>query len=301
MRKSSLYLAVIWVFFACANIFGQSQSVIMTEPEYPELRDRLDFGYYPHPMIKQYINYYQGRGRAAMEFNLTRSGQLSAMIKQIFRQENVPESLVVMSQYSNEFHSAGLWLIDARVAEKYGLRRTKFIDETRGFERATRAVAQYLKFLSEKYKGNWELAIAAYFTGERDVDRAVRRAGIKDFWIVYVYLPKYTRNFVPNVLASAIIANHREFFGFKNIQPDSPLAYDLVRLPPSISLDLIAQFSESNPENIKRLNPELISTVTPPQNYIVRLPSGKAYIFRERLRRYTQDEKMRRNNKSANR
>jgi membrane-bound lytic murein transglycosylase D len=299
MRKSGLYLPVIWIFFGCANILAQSQ-IIMTAPDYPELRERLDFKYYPHPTIKQYINYYQGRGRPAMEKRLTRSGQFSEIMRRIFRDEKIPESLVVMYQVSTR-NDAGGWFFDRQTAKKYNLRRDRFLDETRGFEKATRAAAQRLKYLSEKYEGNWELAIGAYFAGETGVDRAVKRAGIKDFWVIYNYLSKETQNFVPNILSAAMIASDREFFGFENIQPDLPLTYDSVRLPPSISLDLIAQFSDSNPENIKRLNPELISTVTPPQKYIARLPAGKAYIFRERLNRYMRDKKVPQNNKSADR
>ncbi len=84
----------------------------------------------------------------------------------------------------------------------YGLRRTAYIDERNGFETATRASARYLKFLANRYGGNWELAMAAYNSGEGNVDRAIRRAGVANFWVAYPYLPQETRNYVPNILAT---------------------------------------------------------------------------------------------------
>lgn len=287
---------MILIFFASLNVSGQFIS-----PASPKL-SKLDFDYEPHPFIQQFINYYQGSGgRSVMEGYLIRSGRHSEMMRRIFRTEKLPESLIVISNFSIWFNSKGIWLINKEVAKKHGLRRTIFIDETRSFERATVIVARHLKFLSEKYDGNWETAIAAYFLGETTIDGAIKRAKAKNFWSIFHYLPKQSRNFVPNVLASAMIAKDTRLYGFENIQPEPPFAYDLVRIPPSISLDLIAQFSESNPRNIKRLNPELISTVTPPENYIVRLPAEKAYIFIERLQRYLRDKKVQQTNKSLNR
>ena len=156
------------------------------------------------------------------------------------------------------------------------LRRTAYVDESNSFEKATRASAQYLKFLGNRYGGNWELAMAAYNSGEGNVDRAIRRAGVANFWVAYPYLPKETRNYVPNILATILIANNPQQYGFGHVRPAPALDYEQIRVPASTSLGLLAQASDTSVEYLRYLNPELRSNMTPPEPYIVRVPPGKA-------------------------
>ncbi len=60
--------------------------------------------------------------------------------------------------------------------------------------------------------------MAAYNTGEGNIDRAIRRAGVADFWAIYPYIAQETRNYVPNILAVILIAKNPEKYGFRNIQ-----------------------------------------------------------------------------------
>ncbi|MDQ3062883.1 MAG: LysM peptidoglycan-binding domain-containing protein, partial [Acidobacteriota bacterium] len=145
-----------------------------------------------------------------------------------------------------------------------------------GFEGATRASAKYLKFLANRYGGNWELAMAAYNSGEGNVDRAIRRAGVANFWVAYPYLPQETRNYVPNILATILIANNPNQYGFGHIRPAQQLMYDQIRIPASTNLSLIAQASDTTVEYLRYLNPEFRTNMTPPEPYIVRVPPGKA-------------------------
>jgi membrane-bound lytic murein transglycosylase D len=167
------------------------------------------------------------------------------------------------------------------------LRRTGYVDERNGFEKSTVAAAQYLKFLANRYGGNWELAFAAYNSGEGNVDRAIARAGIANFWAAYPYLPRETRNYVPNILATILIANNPQKYGFGNLRPAPRLVYDRIRVPASTSLNLIAQSADTSVDYIRFLNPEFRTNVTPPEPYIVRVPAGKAngvYAVLKRVR-----------------
>ena len=78
--------------------------------------------------------------------------------------------------------ASGLWQFIPGTGSRFGLQRTAYVDERNSFDEATRASARYLKFLANRYHGNWELAMAAYNSGEGNVDRAVRRAGVENFW-----------------------------------------------------------------------------------------------------------------------
>jgi len=244
----------------------------------------LGFSFQVHPMIQQYINYYQGRGRSTMETGLYRSGMFMRMARRIFREEGVPENVAWLGQVESMWKptalswaaASGLWQFIPGTGSRFGLKRTAYVDERNSFEGATRASARYLKFLANRYGGNWELAMAAYNSGEGNVDRAISRAGTANFWVAYPYLPQETRNYVPNILATILIANNPQQYGFGQVRPAPQLMYDQIRVPSSTSLSLLAQASDTTVEYMRYLNPELRTNMTPPEPYIVRVPAGKA-------------------------
>lgn len=237
-----------------------------------------------HPMVQQFIGYYQGRGRKTMETGLYRSGMFMRMARRIFREQGIPENVAWLAQVESTWKpsalswaaASGLWQFIPGTGARYGLQRTAYIDERNSFEKATTASAQYLRFLANRYGGNWELAMAAYNSGEGNVDRAIRRAGVSNFWVAYPYLPKETRNYVPNILATILIANNPNAYGFSHVRPAPQLTYDLIRVPSSTGLGLVAQASDTSVEYLRYLNPELRTNSTPPQPYIIRVPAGRA-------------------------
>jgi membrane-bound lytic murein transglycosylase D len=172
--------------------------------------------------------------------------------------------------------ASGLWQFIPGTGSRFGLQRTAYVDERNSFEEATRASARYLKFLANRYGGNWELAMAAYNSGEGNVDRAIRRAGVANFWAAFPYLPQETRNYVPNILATILIANNPQQYGFGHIRPAPPLTYDRIRVPASTNLSIIAQAADTSVQYIRYLNPHFRSNVTPPTPYVVNVPAGKA-------------------------
>jgi LysM repeat protein len=252
--------------------------------QYAVANKSLGFSFQVHPMIQQFINYYRGRGRGTMEVGLYRSGMFMRMARRIFREEGVPENVAWLGQVESTWKptalssaaASGLWQFIPGTGNRFGLERTAYVDERNSFDEATRASARYLKFLADRYHGNWELAMAAYNSGEGNVDRAVRRAGVENFWVAFAYLPQETRNYVPNILATILIANNPNQYGFGQIRPAPSLMYDRVRVPASTNLGLLAQASDTTVQYLRYLNPHLRSNITPPQPYIVNVPAGRA-------------------------
>ena len=244
----------------------------------------LGFSFQVHPMIQQYINYYRGRGRSTMEVGLYRSGMFMRMARRIFREEGIPENVAWLGQVESAWKptamswaaASGLWQFIPGTGSRFGLKRTAHVDERNSFDEATRASARYLKFLANRYGGNWELAMAAYNCGEGNVDRAIRRAGVANFWAAYPYLPRETRNYVPNILATILIANSPAQYGFGHVRPAPPLQYDRIRVPASTNLSILAQASDTSVQYIRYLNPHLRGNVTPPEPYVINIPPGKA-------------------------
>ncbi len=264
-----------------------------------EAKNALDFKITINPLIQQFINYYQGpRGRATMESGLRRSGRFMKMARETFRQEGVPEDLAWLGQIESSWGmraisnvgASGLWQFMPGTGRSYGLRQTAWIDERNSIEQATRASARMLKALGKKYNGNWELALAAYNNGS--IDRAIARAGAADFWRIYPVIVQQTRDYVPNILATILIAKNPEKYGFRGIRPDAPLSYDRVDVTSATSLRLIADATDTSVDVIQALNPELKRDTTPRgDSYSVRVPLGKKNQLASVLKRVPADRR----------
>ena len=267
--------------------------------EAEQIKNTLDFDFKLHSLVVGYINFYQGRGRGTMETGLRRSGQYTAMARKIFREEGVPEDIVWLGQVESSWRptarswaaASGLWQFIPGTGSRFGLRQTAYVDERNSFEKATRASAQYLKWLHNRF-GNWELAMAAYNTGEGNIDRAISRAGVADFWQIYPYIAQETRNYVPNILAVILIAKNPEKYGFRNVQRMTPLAYDTISVPSATSLGLVASLTDSSVDYIRSINPELRRDMTPPgEAYLLRVPPKRGHQLVALLKRIPVDRR----------
>jgi membrane-bound lytic murein transglycosylase D len=256
---------------------------------------KLDFKFRPNALIQSFINYYLGRGRETMEQGLRRSGRFLEMSQKIFKEEGVPQDVAWLGQVESAWSpvarswaaAVGLWQFIPDTGSRYGLRQDYYVDERSSFEKATRASARYLKWLADRYDGNWELAMAAYNSGEGRIDSAIARSGYADFWEIYArgLIPQETRNYVPNILAVILIAKNPEKYGF-SVKPEPPLKYDYVKVNNMLDLRLASDATDTPYEMLLALNPELKRAVTPPGvDHLLRLPPGKGRALQTALQR----------------
>ena len=243
---------------------------------FPLITRNLEFEM--HPLIRQHIDFYQEDGREEFRSAFVRSGKFQTLVARTFREEGIPVSLMWISQVRSGWGKdaeRGLWELEEKFAEKYGLKRTEFLDERRSFEKATRFVGRHLKVLSEKYEADWKLVLAAYFCGEETVDRTLAKSELKDFESIYVNLPAEERNLIPKVLAAIMIGSEPAKYGFGDVEKEEGLNYDRVRVRASTSLAILAEISDTTLDEMRRLNPELLTDHTLPEYYIVRVPYEK--------------------------
>jgi membrane-bound lytic murein transglycosylase D len=259
-----------------------------------QAKNSIDFKFTTNPLIQQFINYYQGRGRSTMEVGLRRSGRFMKIAREAFRREGVPEDITWLGQVESLWGpqrvswagASGLWQFVRSTGAQYGLRQTAWVDERNGIEKPTAASAKYLRDLAKRYNGDWLLAMAAYNTGALNIDRAISRAGAANYWQIYPYIAQETRNYVPNILAVILIAKNPEKYGFHGIRPDAPLGFEPITVPSATSLRLIADAADTSIENIQILNPELKREITPRgESYTVRVPPGKGKQLASLLKR----------------
>ncbi len=240
--------------------------------------------------VEQFIKYYQTRGRKVFRRWLARSSRYIPLMKKLLREKGLPEDLVYLAliesgcnprAYSRR-KAMGLWQFMYHTGKRYGLRVDWWIDERRDPVKSTIAAARHLKHLYDRFEC-WYLAAAGYNAGEGKILRAIKRYKTEDFWELtkFPYLKRETKNFIPKMIAAALIAKNPEEYGFSDIACEEPILFETVKVPDATDLRVIAKASESTYEELKRLNPELRRWCTPPNypDYELKLPYGKKEIF----------------------
>jgi membrane-bound lytic murein transglycosylase D len=243
--------------------------------------------------VAAFINFfaYTQKGHNTLLHSFERSGRYKPMIQRVLAEEGVPQDLIYLAVAESGFQpqavnrrsrAGGMWQF--MPGPYYGLTRNAYVDERFDPEKSTRAYARYMKFLYDEL-GDWYLAMAAYDHGAGNMQHAVERTGYADFWELYKRgeLPKETQNYVPEILAAIIIANHPQQYGFDDVTLDPPVLTDTVTIGYSIDLRLVSDLVGAPVDEIEALNPSLLRMVTPPDApFDLHLPAGTATLFEQR-------------------
>ncbi len=257
------------------------------------VRTSFDIPVVVNDQVLRAVAFYQFRTPQAFAGALKRSGRYLPLMRGILREEGLPEDLVYMAMIESAFkanaHSRarahGFWQFIDGTAKRYGLRWNRYYDERSDPEKSTRAAARYLKDLYEMF-GDWYLAMAAYSAGEGRVLKGLQRLGAQDYWQLSsgTFLRQETRDYVPFVLAAALVAKDPASYGF-DVVPDPPLRFEVVRVSRPVDLARVAEAISAPVFELQLLNSELKTRVTPQgvPGYPVRLPEGSAERFASQL------------------
>lgn len=242
--------------------------------------------------VIRWMEYFTGPGRKYYERWMSRSTRYRPMMLREIDERHMPHDLVYLSMiesgYSPHAYSsadaAGLWQFIAATGRMYDLRIDYYVDERRDPEWATEAGVSHLSDLYKMW-GDWPLAWASYNAGPGRVKRATEKAGSKDFWDLEAgpYLHTETDNYVPKIMAAAIIGHHPDWYGFTNIQYQDALVYDIAKVPGSVDIGVLAKCAGISLQEFSDLNPALRRTSTPPEGYEARVPVGAKETFLAKL------------------
>ncbi|MEI6154241.1 MAG: LysM peptidoglycan-binding domain-containing protein [Deltaproteobacteria bacterium] len=233
--------------------------------------------------VKYFIQYFTTEKRKVFVNWLKRSRYYVPIMKEILKEQGLPEDLVYLAMIESGFNpkayspaaASGPWQFIYETGGRYGLKVNYWIDERRDPEKSTVAATKYLRDLFNQF-GCWYLAAAGYNSGEKRVERAMEKHNTNDFWEIVKYntLPRETREYIPKMIAAAIIAKDPEKFGFGAISYDQPVRFAQVKVPAGSPLTAIAKSASLDISALRSINPEILRGITPPDidDYEVKLP-----------------------------
>ncbi len=247
-----------------------------------------------HDRVQYYLDFFQGPARDRMAVWLQRMPRYEPMIRRRLAERGLPGDLVYLALIESGFSNSavsrsravGMWQFMKGTARLYGLRIDSWVDERRDPYKATIAAAHHLADLRDRF-GSLYLAAAAYNAGAGRVTRGLRRLPDDDedslysdatFFRLYDSrsLRRETKDYVPKLIAAALIAKEPERYGFDPETPVDPTTWDSITVTGMTGLDVIARLADTTVAVIRNLNPEYLRLATPPgARSVIRLPAGR--------------------------
>ncbi|MCB9685872.1 MAG: LysM peptidoglycan-binding domain-containing protein [Alphaproteobacteria bacterium] len=266
-------------------LYGDPAGAMKVDPLYLDMVDpsEFDIPIEVNPWVEKWVRYFTGDGRKYYARWLSRSTRYQPMMRRELAERGLPQDLVYLSMIESGYNAhaystadaAGLWQFITSTGKLYKLRIDYWVDERRDPEEALDAAATFLSELHNMF-GDWRLAWASYNGGPGRVRRATEKAGTKDFWTLAdgTYLHPETDNYVPKIMAAAIIGHHPERYGFTGIEFQDELVYETAHVDGSLGFETLARCAGVSVDDLKELNPALRRYATPPEGYDLRLPVG---------------------------
>jgi membrane-bound lytic murein transglycosylase D len=288
------------------SIKGNDTQIVSSAPQ--EAFEMPDATQIAHPTdsaaqsaIANSLHLFTVRIRERFEIWLERSSRYMALMREILKEEKLPEELVFLPFVESGFNvnaysrarAVGAWQFIEATAKRYGLVIDWWRDERKDPVRSTEAAAAYLRDLYKMF-GSWNLALAAYNAGEGKIMKALRRSDADDYWSLLRtrQIRDETKNYVPQYYAARLIAYAPEEYGFTRLTYQEPLEFDEVTIEKPLDVEVIAACTDATVKEIRELNPSLRRWSTPlnVDRYTLRIPKGTKDLFFENLARIPDEE-----------
>ena len=221
-------------------------------------------------IVKNHIIYYTEKMPTKAGNILGLSSYYLPMFEEVFDYYGLPKELKAMAIIESAFtpvatsraRARGMWQFMYRTALQYNLKINSYIDERLDPLASTHAAAKYLRD-SYTIFGDWFLAISSYNCGVGNVNKAIRRAGSRDFWKIYPYLPRETRGYVPSFIAALYML---EYYKEHNLQPTQfnlPAHVDTVNVNKNVHFEQISAVIGIPLEELKSYNTKYTQNIVP--------------------------------------
>jgi peptidoglycan lytic transglycosylase D len=236
--------------------------------------------------VEAELKRFTGNEKEFFQQAYARSGKYRPYILEALHKAGLPEELSWLPLIESGFkvtafsraRALGLWQFIPSTGYKFGLKRSRYVDERIDFIKSTEAAIAYLKELHSIF-GDWATVLAAYNCGEGRVLQVIRTQNVNyldNFWDLYQRLPMETARYVPRFFAILHIIKNPQKYGFKDLTAEPALQFDTMEINRQVRLQDIAKAVGVEPADLEALNPELRYHLVPPEPYELRLPKGRA-------------------------
>jgi membrane-bound lytic murein transglycosylase D len=223
--------------------------------------------------VATYINFFANtqKGHNTLLHSFQRAGRYKAMIQRVMAEEGVPQDLIYLAVAESGFQSAASIAAPRRRHVAVHAARQLRAGAQRLCGRALRSgkIHARLRPLHEVHlrpvgrlvpvHGRLRLG-RGQCAARRAEDRLRRLLGT-----LQAQQPaRETKNYVPEILAAIIIANHPTQYGFDDVTLDPPVLTDTVTINYSVDLRLVSDIVGAPVDELMALNPSLLRMETPP-------------------------------------
>ena len=244
-----------------------------------------------NPALESVIKHYLKSRKRSTETLINRSQYYFPMFEEVLDKHNLPLEIKYLAVVESALKAwaksrvgaTGLWQFMFSTGKQYGLEVSSYVDERCDPLRSTNAAAKYLASLYKTF-GDWDLALAAYNSGPGNVTKAIRRSGgYQNYWNIRPFLPSETAGYLPAFLATFYLFEYADAHGFQVEKNQLPIiATDTIHVKQMITLDQVAEFTDTKIETLQHLNPSYKLDIIPvldTKTYALRLPLTKIGEF----------------------
>ena len=244
-------------------------------------------------VVKNYIILYTERMKKRAPTILALSSYYLPIFENIFDSYGLPKELAAMAIIESALNpfavssanAKGMWQFIYSAAKQYNLQVDSYIDERFDPEKSCDAAARFLKD-SYTIFGDWALAISSYNCGPGNVNKAIKRAGSREFWDIYPYLPKETRGYMPSFVGALYMLKYYQNYNIVPDKPSMPAHVDTFMIHKNLHFEQISEVIGIPVQEIRELNPQYLHDIIPGNSsgMILRLPYNytASYIDNEK-------------------
>ena len=272
-----------------------------------DLWDRIRAGYALAPLDSPYIRRHEqwfANNPEYMENMINRAQLYLYYIVEEVEKRGMPMEIALLpaieSAYQPHAYSraraVGLWQFMPATGRLYGLKANWWYDGRRDVMASTQAALDYLEKLHKEFKGDWQLALAAYNCGEGKVGRLMAQNRRKGLPTTYqdLNLPRETVNYVPKLIAMVNIITHPEKYGLKLASIPNEPYFAQIDIGSQVDLGVVAKLADLPVTELYQINPGHVRWITDPNgSHQLLVPADKKDALLAGLSALAQEDRVR--------
>lgn len=240
--------------------------------------------------VQAFIDSYADRNNTEISKQLSKAFYYLPDIEKQLKHSKLPIELQYLAfalsgmdnQKISEEGGSGVWQMKYYVAKTYGLKINSYIDERRDIEKSTTAAILYFEDLYKIYE-DWNLVIAAFYSSEIEVNKAIRQSGGNlEYWKIHNYLSTQAQIAVPKFISAIYIIHH-----FRNhkipVSSYKAVKTDTVYVKNWTTFEQINKLTGIETEFLKEYNPIFKKGIIPynVNRYFIYIPYEKVMNFKD--------------------